>query len=179
MLTVVRFLLMPVFVYFFFSEIDRNYIISSVIFLLAGVTDILDGYIARKYNMVTKWGKLMDPLADKIMQLTVIFCLTYKNAIPLWVIYVFLTKEMLMVVGSLVLYRDKIVIGASWYGKAATVLFYLAILAIILLDITAVQSTFLIGIAVGSGVFALVRYSLNFKKIKYPKQVRQEVRDGS
>ncbi|MCD8506432.1 MAG: CDP-alcohol phosphatidyltransferase family protein, partial [Alkalibacterium thalassium] len=134
------------------------------------ITDILDGYIARKFNMITKWGKLMDPLADKVMQLTVIFCLTYQGLIPLWVVYVFLTKEVLMVVGSALLYRDKIVVSASWYGKAATVLFYLAILAIILLDTTEVQSTFLIGVAVGSGVFAFVRYSLNFKKIKYSKK---------
>jgi cardiolipin synthase len=166
-LTTIRFLLVPVFVYFFFSDLENSYFISAIIFIFAGVTDVLDGYIARKCNMITKWGKLLDPLADKLMQLTVIFCLTYRGLVPLWAIYIILTKEILMVLGSILLYRDEIVVSATWYGKAATVLFYLAILAIILLDTSDMQSTFLIGIAVGSGVFAFVRYSLNFKQIKF------------
>jgi cardiolipin synthase len=166
-LTLIRFLLIPVFVYFFFSNLEHNYLISATIFIFAGITDVLDGYIARTYNMVTKWGKLLDPLADKSMQLTVVFCLAYKKIIPLWAIYIILIKEILMVIGSIVLYRDKIVVSSNWYGKAATVLFYIAILAIILLDMSDVYNTFLIGIAVGSAVFAFLRYSLQFTQIKY------------
>lgn len=168
-LTTIRFFLIPAFIYVFFSDLEHNYAIAASIFLLAGITDILDGYIARKYDMITKWGKLLDPLADKSMQLTALFCLTYAGLIPMWAVYIILTKELLMIIGSIVLYRDKIVVSASWYGKAATVLFYLAILSIIIWDLSDLQRTFLIGAAVGSTLFAFVRYSMNFKRMKYPK----------
>ena len=112
-LTVFRFLLIPVFIYFFFSDLPNNYVISAVIFILAGITDILDGYIARKFNIITKWGKLMDPLADKAIQLTVIFCLAYIKLVPLWAIFIILIKEILMVIGGVVLYKDKIVVRAN------------------------------------------------------------------
>ena len=169
-LTTIRFFLVPIFIHVFFSDTENSYIISAVIFLFAGITDVLDGYIARKYNMVTKWGKLLDPLADKFMQLAAIFCLTYKKLVPLWAIYIILIKEMLMVIGSIVLYRRKVVVSASWYGKASTVLFYLAILAIIVLDLSHFQRSVLIGIAVGSTLFAFVRYTLNFKRMRYWKE---------
>ena len=168
-LTLVRFCLIPVFIYFFFSDLESNYIISAGIFLFAGFTDVLDGYIARKYNMITKWGKLLDPLADKSMQLTVIICLSYKGLVPLWAIYIIAAKEILMVIGSIVLYQERVVVSANWYGKAATVLFYLAILVIIVLKdyLTDLQRTFLMGIAVGSALFAFVRYTVNFRQLKY------------
>lgn len=170
-LTLMRFCLIPVFVYFFFSGVENSFVISAGIFLLAGITDVLDGYIARHYNMVTKWGKLLDPLADKSMQLAVIISLCYKGLVPAWMIYIILCKELLMVIGSIMLYKDEIVVSASWYGKAATFLFYLAILSIIIFKMDDLQKNFLIGIAVGSALFAFVRYSLNFKHIKYPKDV--------
>jgi cardiolipin synthase len=132
------------------------------------VTDVLDGYIARKYDMITKWGKLMDPLADKLMQLTVVFCLTYRGLVPLWAILIILIKECLMILGSVLLYRREIVVGASWYGKVATVIFYLAIVLIIMVDLSDIQRTVLIGAAVGATMFAFVRYSVNFKKIRFP-----------
>jgi len=170
-ITIFRFFLVPLFVYVFFSGYDKNYMVSAGIFLLAGFTDVLDGYIARKYNMVTRWGKLMDPLADKLMQLAVIISLWFKGLVPLWAILVIFTKEVLMIIGGIVLYKDKIVVSASWYGKAATCLFYLSILLIIVnKNMTDFQRALLSGIAVGSALFAFIRYSLNFKHIKYPKK---------
>lgn len=166
-LTFARFLLVPVFIYCFFSDLDSRYVISASIFILAGITDILDGYIARKYNMITKWGKLLDPLADKMMQLSAIICLAIDGLIPLWAIYIIFIKEILMILGSIVLYKDKIVVGANWYGKVSTVLLHLSILAIILIDLTDWQKTLLIVIALGSAIFALIRYTLNFKHIKF------------
>jgi len=162
--------LVPLFVYVFFSDYDNSFVLSACIFLLAGFTDILDGYIARKYGMVTKWGKLMDPLADKSMQLAVIISLWYKGLVPLWAIAIIFIKEILMIIGGIILYKDKIVVSASWYGKAATCLFYLSIMSIIVFKgMTDFQRAFLSGIAVGSALFAFVRYSLNFKHIKFSK----------
>ncbi len=170
-LTTVRLFLIPIFVIIFFSGYENSYLIAAAIFLFAGVTDVLDGYIARRYDMITNWGKLMDPLADKLMQLTVIFCLTYMGLVPLWAILIILIKELLMILGSVLLYRREIVVGASWYGKVATVIFYLAIILIIILDLNDIQRTALIGAAVGSTLFAFVRYSVNFKNIRFPRKL--------
>ncbi|NLY44196.1 MAG: CDP-diacylglycerol--glycerol-3-phosphate 3-phosphatidyltransferase [Clostridiaceae bacterium] len=176
-LTMFRFMLIPAFIFVFFSKLEYNYLISALIFIFAGITDVLDGHIARRYNMVTDCGKLMDPLADKLMQLTVIFCLAYKGLVPRWAIYIILVKEILMVLGSILLYKDEIVVSASWYGKASTVMFYLAIIIIILFDPSKIVNTFLIGIAVGSAIFAFIRYSINFRRIKYLKKASGSVSD--
>ncbi|KAB3535289.1 CDP-diacylglycerol--glycerol-3-phosphate 3-phosphatidyltransferase [Alkaliphilus pronyensis] len=129
-ITVLRFLLIPIFTMVFFSGSSYAVIYSVVIFMLAGFTDMLDGYIARKYNLVTKWGQAMDPLADKLMQLTVLVCFTIKKFLPIWILLVVAIKEILMVLGGLFLYtkKGKIVIPANKYGKIATVVFYIAII---------------------------------------------------
>lgn len=127
-LTLIRIFLVPVFVYTFFNKnIDNNYLIALTVFLFAGITDGLDGFIARKYKLVTKFGTLVDPLADKIMIVTVLFCLYKTNHIPLWVFVVVSLKELFMLFGAAKLYRKDIVVPANYYGKTTTVFFYFAI----------------------------------------------------
>jgi len=166
-ITALRFALVPIFVRIFFSSLENSLLYSILIFLLAGITDILDGYIARKYDLITKWGQAMDPLADKLMQLTVLVCFTIKHFIPPWVIIVYGIKELLMIFGGIFLYakKDKMVLPANSYGKVATVIFYIAILAIAfkftyakLLMISAVLFT----------LYAFVRYFII--GIKYIKE---------
>lgn len=131
-LTTLRFFLIPSFIMVFFSSSEDYIRYSAYIFIFAGVTDVLDGYIARKYNLTTKWGQAMDPLADKLMQLTVLICFTIKRILPLWVIIVVGIKEICMVIGGMFLYfkKEKVVIPANKYGKLATIVFYGAILAV-------------------------------------------------
>lgn len=102
------------------------------IFLLAGATDLLDGYIARKYNLITQIGTLMDPLADKLMIITVLVCFALKAYIPFWIAAIVIIKEAAMILGSIHLYYSKhnIVIPANHFGKAATAAFYLAVILI-------------------------------------------------
>ncbi len=169
-LTMIRFMLIPVFVYSFFSASENNYIIAAIIFVIAGLTDILDGYIARKYNLVTNWGKLLDPLADKAMQLTVVFCLAYERLLPSWVVLIVLAKELLMVVGGFWLYKKQIIISANWYGKVATVLFYLAILTIIIFDLSEFVRLVIIDIVLVVMIFAFIRYSLCFRGMQQNKE---------
>ena len=102
-LTAIRFFLIPVFCIVYFSSINNQFMISIIIFLISGITDVLDGYIARKYDMVTKWGTLLDPLADKLMLLTVLFCLSRTHVIPIWIFILILAKEGLMILGGLLL----------------------------------------------------------------------------
>ncbi len=160
-LTVIRFILIPVFGYHMYQ---KQYIAAVVVFLIAGLTDILDGYIARKYNMVTSWGKIADPLADKLMQITALAFLTFFEKIQLIVLVIVIIKEAFMGAGTIFLYRRKhVVVSANWYGKLATVIFYIAI---ILSIFNQKYQDVLIWIAVLSTLFALVMYTISFTKIK-------------
>lgn len=163
-LTTVRLFLVPIFIFIFFLKPEGNIIYATYIFILAGITDILDGYIARKYNLITKWGQAMDPLADKLMQVTVIICFTIKNYLPIWVIIIIGLKELLMVLGGLFLYyrKDKSVIPANKYGKLATIVFYIAILY---LAFGLPYSIIPIVIAIIFTLFAFGNYINDFKTI--------------
>ena len=123
-LTIIRFLLIPIIVIFAFED---NYIATIIVLTISGLTDVLDGYIARKYNFITNFGKLMDPLADKMTQVALLGTLAIQKIIPVWIIVVVIIKEFLMVSGASFLYGKELVVSSKWYGKLATVLFYVAI----------------------------------------------------
>lgn len=127
LLTTMRFILIPVFYFVYSSSINGNFEIAIIIFLVSGITDILDGYIARKYNMITKWGTLLDPLADKLMTITVLYCLSSNNILPNWIFFLILAKEVIMVAGGVRLLKYKEYIPAKYYGKITTFLIYIAI----------------------------------------------------
>lgn len=156
-LTAIRFCLIPVFIYVFYNpEIENNVLWGIVVFIAAGATDLLDGYIARKYDLITKWGKLMDPLADKLMLLTVLISLYVKGIIPAPVILIVFIKEFLMIVGAAFLYKNRnVVVEANFFGKAATASFYVAVITTVL---KLQYSNVLLYIAVVLTLIALVQY---------------------
>ena len=123
-LTIIRFFLIPFILYFIFTE---KYIAAFIMLTLSGLTDVLDGIIARKFNCITNFGKLVDPLADKTTQISILAALTFKGIIPLWMLLVVFVKEFVMIAGASFLYGKELVVSSKWYGKLATVLFYLAI----------------------------------------------------
>ena len=123
-LTIIRFILIPVILYFIFTG---NYILAFVFFTLSGITDILDGAIARKFNLISTFGKLMDPLADKLTQISVLATLVFKDIIPFWILIIVILKEFIMIMGASFLYGKDVVVYSKWFGKLATVLFYFAI----------------------------------------------------
>ena len=123
-LTIIRFILIPVILYFIFTG---NYILAFIFFTLSGITDILDGAIARKFNLISTFGKLMDPLADKLTQISVLATLVFKEIIPFWILIIVILKEFIMIIGASFLYGKDVVVYSKWFGKLATVLFYFAI----------------------------------------------------
>lgn len=123
-LTIIRFLLIP---FILLNIFTGNYILAFVFFTISGITDIADGFIARKFNLISNFGKLMDPLADKLTQIATLTSLVIVNIIPLWILIIVLLKEFIMIVGASFLYGKDVVVYSKWYGKLATVLFYLAI----------------------------------------------------
>ena len=130
-LTIIRFLLIPFIVVNIFNG---NFIIAFIFFTLSGITDIADGCIARKFNLISNFGKLMDPLADKLTQIATIASLTLKDIIPIWILAIVLLKELIMIAGASFLYGKDVVVYSKWYGKLATVLFYVAIVFSLLIN---------------------------------------------
>ncbi|NLB40681.1 MAG: CDP-alcohol phosphatidyltransferase family protein [Clostridiales bacterium] len=162
-LTIARFFMVGVFPYLYFNDgIANNKAWAFAVFILAGVTDVLDGWIARRYNLITKWGKLMDPLADKLMLLMVLVCLAIDEVIPYWVIIIIAVKELTMILGAIFLLKEReVVVQANIYGKLATVMFYFAVTA---LTFELSYAKYILFAALISTILALIQYAvLNFK----------------
>lgn len=159
-----RILLVPLFVYAFFSEIPMGRWIALGIFLLAGITDVVDGYIARKYELITKLGSALDPLADKLMLIAVLASFYMVGYIPLVALIIVMIKELMMIVTAMYIYfkNDEIVVTANKYGKSATVMFYIAIITITFSNNYYLNYT-IITIAVIMTIIALISYFINMK----------------
>lgn len=169
-LTILRFFLIPFILHFLVHD---EFILAIIFLTLSGLTDILDGAIARKFNFITNFGKLIDPLADKFTQLSILWMLVSKNIIPLWILVIVLLKEATMVAGASFLYGKELVVSSKWYGKASTVLFYLAIvLSMIFRDLQIQTSIDLIlyYIAVTMTIFSLIMYFREFYMQGYLKK---------
>ena len=158
-LTIIRLLMVPLFIVAFFNY---GFFIAAVIFILACITDVLDGIIARKYNLITNFGTIMDPLADKLMQFSAFLCLFISGKIHLWVVAVVFFKEFIMALGALVLYRKKIIVPAKNPGKISTIITSFAVVLILIFDKFVLTLSI---IAVLSTLLALLYYIFNFKKV--------------
>ena len=161
-LTILRFFIIPFIVYYLIGD---NYIAAFILLTLSGLTDVLDGAIARKFNFITNFGKLIDPLADKVTQLSLLCTLVFKGIIPLWILVIVLLKEAFMVCGASFLYGRDLVVSSKWYGKVATVLFYLAIAVSLLIRQFKLDFTFditLYYLALFMTLFSLVMYFREF-----------------
>ncbi len=123
-LTVIRFILIPPIVITITYE---QFVLSLILLILSGITDVLDGAIARRFNLVTNFGKLIDPLADKATQTAILVTLAIKGIIPFWILAIVIVKEFAMIAGASFLYGKELVVSSKWYGKLTTVLFYIAI----------------------------------------------------
>ena len=122
-LTILRVCLIPFFVVFLLLDGGQNQMyryISAVIFIIASLTDMLDGKIARKYNLVTNFGKFMDPLADKLLVCSALICLIQLGQIPAWMVIVIISREFIISGFRLVAAEKGVVIAASYWAKVKT-----------------------------------------------------------
>ena len=117
-LTIIRIILIPVFVVLFFRG---EKIAALCVFCAASLTDMLDGYLARKLNQITDFGKLFDPLADKLMVLTAMVCQTFWGPLPLVAVIIVALKELVMVLGGVFMLSKDVVVYSNYFGKAAQV----------------------------------------------------------
>lgn len=181
-LSVFRILLVGLFIYLF---AEKMYVWALIVFASAFFTDVLDGYLARRFNWITNVGKLLDPLADKLLVLAALVCiLIAKSSAPFYfVIFILvLVKESLMLIGGMLMLKNKAVAQADWYGKTATGLFAVGIV-LTLLDITFPHIYFepwaigVLSIAVALAYFAMMHYAMTQMFVK-PQQTDESVKDG-
>ena len=166
-LTIIRFILIP---FIFTSVVNEDFLATIIIFTISAITDMLDGYIARKYNYITDIGKLIDPLADKATQISTLIALSYIKIIPYWMLILVFAKEGAMIAGASFLYGKQLVVSSRWYGKLATIVFYIAIVASLAVNNFNIKIHFDIYIyylALVLTIFALIMYFREFFKKGY------------
>lgn len=135
-LTVLRVIMVPFFVFFMLTDAGgaANKWIALVIFCVASLTDMLDGKIARARNLVTNFGKFMDPLADKLLVCSALICLTAMELLEAWIVIVIISREFIISGFRLIAAEQKIVIAASYWGKFKTT-FQMLMIIVLILDI--------------------------------------------
>ena len=166
-LTMIRLALIPVFVAMFIAGQDK---LALAVFIIASATDLLDGYLARKHNQITDFGKLMDPLADKLMVITALICQGVTGTFPWPAIVIVMLKELVMIVGAAYMLEHNIVVYSNLRGKAAQFSFILAlVLSFWHQEFAAISfplDRVILWIAVVLALIALMDYSVDaYKKL--------------
>ena len=159
-LTMLRILLIPVFMVVLYWDFPGATWVAVAIFIVASFTDLLDGKIARKYNLVTNFGKFMDPLADKLLVCTALICLTSMNRLNVIVVLVIIAREFIISGFRLVASDNGIVIAASYWGKFKTVS-QMFMIILLIADLGGVFNTIaaiLVWVSLALTVISLVDY---------------------
>ena len=169
-LTIMRVILIPFFVFFLLSPYFPAYgnYIAVAIFIVASLTDMLDGKIARKYNLVTNFGKFMDPLADKLLVCSAMICLIELDRLAAWIVIVIIAREFIISGFRLVASDNVVVIAASYWGKFKTT-FQMLMVIVLILDIQMpffqILGTVLTYVALILTVVSLIDYIVKNKDV--------------
>jgi CDP-diacylglycerol---glycerol-3-phosphate 3-phosphatidyltransferase len=163
-LTVLRILAVPVIVVALLDETPNGDALAAAVFALAAITDGLDGYIARRRQQITNFGKLMDPLADKLLVVAALIALVSLNRLAAWVAMVIIARELAVTGLRSVAAAEGVVIAASWLGKAKTALQVGAIVALIVWDPTPLAVDLLVYAAVAMTVISGADYFFGLRR---------------
>ena len=169
-LTMFRVILIPFFVFFLLAPYFEGYgnYVAVAIFIVASLTDLLDGKIARKYNLVTNFGMFMDPLADKLLVCSAMICLIELGLLPAWIVIIIIAREFIISGFRLIASDNGVVIAASYWGKFKTTFQMLMVIVLLLnFDIPAfkILGTVLIWIATILTVVSLIDYIVKNKDV--------------
>ena len=174
-LTMIRLLLVPVFVVVYFRTTAEPKYAALAVFAAASLTDMLDGFLARKLNQITDFGKLFDPLADKLMVLTAMVCQALTGVFPWIAVIVVACKELFMVLGGLFLLSRDVVVYSNIFGKAAQVCFIASLILsffhVPLAEWGTRLDLILLWISVGLAILAMVIYTVEYlRSLKKTKE---------
>ena len=169
-LTCFRVVLIPFFVFFMMAPFFEGYgnYIALVIFIVASLTDLLDGKIARKYHLVTNFGKFMDPLADKLLVCSAMICFIQTGQLAAWIVIIIISREFIISGFRLIASDNGVVIAASYWGKFKTTFQMLMVIALILnLPYTWFQAlgTVLIYVSLALTIISLIDYIVKNKDV--------------
>lgn len=170
LLSLFRLLLIPCILYAYCAK--DLYYLTIVLVVISGLTDVIDGFIARKFNQVSEFGKMLDPVADKLTQGALIICLAFRYKLMLLLIVVFGVKELIMLIMGIIFFKNKEKVNSSkWHGKAATVFLYISLSVLVLfpnMPITIVNTIIIVATAliINSLILYLIFYIKNLKQTK-------------
>ncbi len=179
LISIFRILLIPIFVVVFLWENGNinpgtadddsanGYVIAAALIVLSGITDMADGFIARKFNIITDLGKALDPFADKLTQAAVAVCLAFRYTEILGFLIglcalIFVIEITMLILGLVFLKKGKDLGGAKWFGKLATIVFY--VLVIILIGAPSISNTAAAVIDLVMGAFTLMSFVLYMRE---------------
>ena len=167
-LTLFRVILIPFFLFFLLTEYAGEYSkwIALGIFIVASLTDLLDGAIARKYNLITNFGKFMDPLADKLLVCSAMIAFVELEKMPAWVVIVIISREFAVSGFRLVAADNNVVIAAGWWGKVkTTVQMIMVILMIANIGTLALVTEITMWLALALTVISMIDYFVKNKGV--------------
>ncbi len=170
LLTMLRILLLPLIVWLYIFK--ENYTAAILILLISGLTDIVDGFVARKFDMVSDLGKILDPFADKLTQWTLLICLAMRYKVIFFLVGLFLLKELILAfMGYILIKRKDLVNSAKWYGKLNTVIIYTTIVILIIIpEVSHTVVTVMSVICLATMIASMLMYaSLYLKQIRVKK----------
>lgn len=171
-ISVLRILLVPVFaVLYLGSETPEDYLLSGALLAFSGITDMLDGKIARKFNMITDMGKVLDPLADKLTQGTVCVCLAIKHPNLALLFGILIVKEVLIFTGGILVYKKhEFVASPNIFGKIYTAVFFVVMAAIVAFPQTEPVLKYILWALLACNIYTFIKYVGDFINInKKPK----------
>ena len=167
-LTVVRMAIVPFFVATLLMSGSNESLkwVALILFVIASLTDFADGYIARKYNLVTNFGKFMDPLADKILTISGMICLIELGRIPSWIVIIIVAREFAISGFRLIAADNGIVIAASYWGKFKTT-FQMIMIILMILNIPQLQllTNIIMWVALALTIISLCDYIMKNKQV--------------
>lgn len=173
MLSIFRLILLPIFVVLYFALGKEYRYVCAIIWVVSGLTDVLDGFIARKFHMESDLGRFLDPLADKLTLFVISLTLAIGGYRNLYILAgILFLKELFMLIGGVVLAKkctNNKLVPSKWYGKLATVVLYIVMFAMILIEMNKTAEIILACIMCAVAIFAFVMYLrvyINMRKAK-------------
>lgn len=169
-----RIILIPIFMAVYIGADNRaDYIAAAVILGISGLTDCFDGKIARHLNMITEWGKVLDPVADKLTQAAVFISLSFRYPTMRYLVILFVVKEMFMgIMGAIMLKKGSMMDGARWYGKLCTAVLYGAMVILLLVvDLSYFAAGLIISICIIMNIFSFACYIVYYARVLMNKPV--------
>lgn len=177
-LTTLRIALIPVFIVLY---VKNYYLYAGILVTVSGITDICDGYIARKYDMITDLGKVLDPIADKLTQAVVLICLLLHDIYLLPLVVLLFFKEIMTLLGTLLILknRNNETPYARWWGKLSTVVLYITMMVVIFTEvfqnIPNCITNVLIGISVVFMLFSFINYFKLFLQYQLTNKSQNDI----